>query len=150
MPVVTTFCDFFGCSGGGPAPTPGDGSVPNLLSVDYEDDWVYLDGIENVTFSFGPQRYTTQVVSANVAKAKRSALTDREVAIAAATFGWEPEDMTLVVWAETLVDTTNQIIVPKIGDIFAAFDTEWIIKSIKRNVDFAQWRCVVRKTTKEE
>lgn len=149
MAIVTTFCEFFGCSGGGPI-TPGSGSVPNLLSVDYEDDWVYLDGIENLTFSFGPQRYTSQVASANVAKGKRSAMSEREIAIAAATFGWEPEDMTFVVWAETLVDTTNQIIEPKIGDMFSAFDTDWIIKSIKRNVDFSQWRCVVRKTTKEE
>lgn len=147
MPVVTTFCAFFGCSGGG---SPGTGSVPNLLSVDYEDDWTYLDGIEDLTFAFGPQRYTAQVASANVAKAKRSAMSEREIAIAAATYGWEPEDMTFVVWAETLVDTSNAIIEPKIGDIFTAFDTDWIIKSIRRTVDLSQWRCVVRKTTKEE
>jgi hypothetical protein len=148
MPVVTTFCAFFGCSGG--LVTPGSGSVPNLLSVDYEDDWQYLDGIENLTFAFGPQRYTTQTASANVAKAKRSAMSEREIAIAVATYGWEPEDMTFVVWAETLVDTTNTIIEPKIGDMFMAFDTDWIIKSIRRTVDLSQWRCVVRKTTKEE
>jgi hypothetical protein len=147
MAVVTTFCDFFGCSGGG---TPGQGTVPNLLSVDYQGDWQYLEGIESVTFTFGPQRYTSQTVSGNVSKAKRSALTERDIAIAASTFGWEPEDMTLVVWAETIVDTTGVIIEPKIGDKFTAFDTDWIIKSIKRTVDLSEWRCYVRKTTREE
>lgn len=149
MPVVTTFCDFFGCSGGGPPPTPGTGNVPNLLSVDYQGDWLYIDGIEDLTFAFGPQRYTTQTASANVAKAKRSALTDREVAVAASTFGYEPDDMTFVVWAETLVDTTNTIIEPEPGDKFTAFDFDWIIKSKKRNADLSQWRCLVRKSTKE-
>lgn len=148
MPVVTTFCAFFGCSGG--SVTPGSGTVPNLLSVDYQGDWLYLDGIEDLTFAFGPQRYTSQVVSANAVKGKRSAMSEREIAIAAATYGWEPEDMTFVVWAETLVSTTNVIIEPKIGDIFSAFDTDWIIKSIRRTVDLSEWRCVVRKTTKEE
>jgi len=149
MAVVTTFCDFFGCSGGGPV-TPGDGSVPNLLSVDYEGDWQYIEGVENLTFSFGPQRYTTQVVSGNVAKGKRSALSERDIVMAASTFGYEPEDMTLVVWAETIVDTTNTIIEPKIGDKFAAFDSDWIVKSIRRTVDLSEWRCIVRKSTKEE
>lgn len=147
MPVVTTFCAFFGCSGG--SVTPGSGSVPNLLSVDYQDDWQYLDGIEDLTFSFGPQRYTSQTASANVAKAKRSALTDREVAIAASTVGFEPTDIVFVVWAETLVDTTNQIIEPAIGDKFSAFDTDWIIKSFRRTEDLSQWRCQCRKTTKD-
>ena len=147
MPVVTTFCAFFGCSGG--SVTPGSGSVPNLLSVDYQDDWQYLDGIEDLTFSFGPQRYTSQTASGNVAKAKRSALTDREVAIAASTVGFEPTDIVFVVWAETLVDTTNQIIEPAIGDKFAAFDTDWIIKSFRRTEDLSQWRCQCRKTTKD-
>jgi hypothetical protein len=149
MAVVTTFCDFFGCSGGGPAPSPGSGTVPNLLSVDYQGDWLYLDGIEDLTFAFGPQRYTTQTASGTVAKAKRSALTDREVAVAASTFGYEPDDMTFVVWAETLVDTTNTIIEPEPGDKFTAFDSDWIIKSKKRNADLSQWRCTVRKSTKE-
>lgn len=146
MAVVTTFCAFFGCSGG--SSTPGSGNVPNLLSVDYQDDWEYLDGIEDLNFAFGPQRVTTQTASANVCKAKRSALTDREIAIAASTFGYEPTDMTFVVWAETLVDTTNTIIEPAIGDKFDAFDFDWIIKSYRRTEDLSQWRCVCRKSTK--
>jgi hypothetical protein len=148
MAIVTTFCEFFGCGGGGG--TPGNGNVANLLSVDYEDDWLYLDGVESVDFAFGPQRYTTQTVSGFDVKAKRSSPSHNEVVVAAATVGYESTDQVFVVWAETLIDTLNAVIEPMPGDKIIAFDYEWIIKSVKRNVDFSQWRMLCRKTTKEE
>lgn len=144
---VYTFCAFFGCgSGGGVAVV---GSVVNLLSVDYEDDWVYLDGIEDVGFVFGPQRPAGSLVApSSGVKAKRSALTHNDVVVAAATVGYETTDVSFVVWAQTL--TSGGVpFEPLPGDTIRAFDFDWIIRSVKRNADFSQYRCTCRRSAKQ-
>jgi hypothetical protein len=148
MALVTTFCEFFGCGSGGGNPSI-TGSVVNLLSVDYEDDWIYLEGIEDVGFVLGPQRDATGLTApTSGVKAKRASMTHNEVVVAAATIGYEANDCVFVVWAQTLTSSGTPFD-PRPGDTIRAFDYDWIIKSAKRNVDFSQYRCVVKRSAKQ-
>ena len=131
-----------GSSGGG----GGSGSIVNLLSVDYEDDWIYLEGIEDVGFAFGTERVSSLSAPASGVKVKRASPTHNEVIVAATTVGYEPTDLVFVVFAQTLMDGTAAI-QPLPGDQIQAFDTNWIIKSVKKNVDFSQWRCLCKQST---
>ena len=149
MPVVTTFCEFFGCSGGGPVSPPGNGNVANLLSVDYEDDWVYLEGIEDVGFAFGPDQVSPPAVTSGPVKVKRASPSHNEVIVAAATIGYEATDLTFVVFAETLTRSDGvTLIEPSAGDVIITFDYDWVIKSVRQNVDNSQWRCYCRRSVK--
>lgn len=126
------------------------GGIANTLSVDYEDDWQYLEGIEDVGFAFDTQRSTTLVAPTAGVKAKRASPTHSEVAVAASTVGYESTDLVFVLWAKTLQSGTvvKTPIVPQDGDTIIAFDTSWVIKSSKTNVDFSQYRCYCRRSVK--
>lgn len=127
-------------------------SITNTLSVDYEDDYMYLDGIEDLGFAFDSQRSTTLVAPTSGVKAKRASPTHPEVIMAASTVGYEQTDMVFVVWAKTLQSgtTIKTPIVPRDGDKLIAFDTTWVIKSLKINVDHSEYRCYCRRSTKQE
>jgi uncharacterized membrane protein YgcG len=119
----------------------------NLLSVNYEDDWMYLDGIEDLGLEFGSSRVTRYIAPTNGIKAKRASPTHNEVIVAASTIGYETTDLVFVVFAATML--FNSVVVePLPEDKLIAFDTNWTIKSVKQNVDFSQWRCYCRRTTK--
>lgn len=120
------------------------------LCVDYSDDHEHVDGIESGGFAFGPQREfsgATPTAPTTGVRFRRCNPTQNEVMVAAASFGYENNDMVFTVWAETLMDD-DTVIEPKPGDKLIA-DQDWIIKSVKRTVDYAQWRCMCRLSTKE-
>ena len=125
------------------------GSIANILAVDYEDDWEYLDGIEDVGFAFDSARVTSLTAPSAGVKAKRASPSHNEIVIAAATIGYEQTDLVFVVFAQTLMDGTAAI-KPSDGDKLIAFDCTWVIKSVKTNVDHSQYRCLCRRTTKEQ
>jgi hypothetical protein len=54
--------------------------------------------------------------------------------------------MVFVIWAETLNDGTDPI-EPLPADILK-LEVDWIIKSVKRTVDYSQWRCLCRRSAK--
>lgn len=129
--------------GGG---SPSTGLVPNLLSADYEDDWAYLDGIEDCGYVFSAQRVTVLTPPSSGVKVKRAAPSHKEIAGAMAAIGYESTDVTMVIFAQTLRSGAS-IIEPIDGDIITAFDARWIIKSYSRTVDLSQWRCYCRRST---
>lgn len=148
--MASTFCEFFGCgSGSGPSVPAVVGDIVNLLSVDYEDDWVYLEGIEDLGFVFSPQRATSLIAPTSGVKGKRASPRHSEVAVAASTFGYESDDMVFVVFAETLMTSATPI-KPYPGDKIVAFDYSWVIKSVQTNVDFSQYRCYCRRSVTVE
>ena len=128
------------------------GSIANILSVDYEDEWVYLEGIEDVGLIFDSQRVTSLVAPTSGIKCKRSSPTHNETILAASTIGYEQTDVVFVVWAQTVLSGTvvKTPVVPSNGDLIVAFDSTWVIKSVKTNVDHSQYRCYCRHSTKEE
>jgi len=127
----------------------GTGVITNLLSVDYEDDWLYLDGIEDLGYEFDSAGVTNLAAPASGVKAKRASPTHNEVVVAASTIGYEPTDLVFVVFAPTLMSGSNPIR-PSIGDRLVAFDCTWIIKSSKTLMDHSQYRCFCKRTTKEQ
>jgi hypothetical protein len=54
--------------------------------------------------------------------------------------------MVFVIWAETLNDGTDPI-QPLPADTLKV-EVDWIIKSVKRTVDYSQWRCLCRRSAK--
>jgi hypothetical protein len=149
MALVATFCEFFGCGGGG-GPNPNPGDVPGKLVSDYEGEWLYIDGVEYGGFVFGPDRVfrTASPTPPTTGVAYfMSSPTHNEVAIAAATYGYENDDCILTIWAQTLMDGAT-VIEPRPGD-FADLDGQdgrWRILSSKRVMDGAQYRCMARKS----
>lgn len=128
-----------------PPTPPSGGIVPGYLSVDYEDDYLYLEGIEYDGYEFGPDRNTSQVAPGSGVAIKRGSPSEIDIAVASATYGFSDTDMVMVIWARTLRSTDGSLIVPKKGDVIVASDARWIIKSNpKQNQDGAQWRCNVR------
>lgn len=143
--TVSTFAEFFGLV----TVPASQGQVKNNLSVDYEDDWEWIDGIEDVGFRFGPQRThrgATPDAPTSGVKVFRCNPTQKELMMAAANGSIESSDMVFVCWASTLMDGCMSI-EPKIGDFFVA-DRDWRIIQVKRTSDYAQWRCMVRESVK--
>lgn len=133
-----------------PPTPPGGGLVPGYLSVDYEDDYLYLEGIEYDGFEFGPDREATQTAPSAGVAIKRGSPSDIDIAVASATYGFVDTDMVMVIWSRTLRAIDGSLIRPKKGDIVVASDGRWIIKgNPKQNQDGAQWRCNVRLSTLE-
>lgn len=146
MPLVTSFCEFFGCGSGG---YPSTGPIPNQLAVDYEDDWVYIDGIEDLAYVFDSARVTALTAPSSGVKAKRASPSRDEIVVAASTIGYEPTNIVFVVFAQTLMSGVNPI-KPNAGDKLVASDCTWIIKSVKTTMDNSQYRCLCKRTTKEQ
>ncbi|MFN9110306.1 MAG: hypothetical protein ACK5XN_09580 [Bacteroidota bacterium] len=131
-----------------PIPDPTD--FGHKLSVEWEGDWQWIDGIETVGFAFGPDREfdgATPTAPVTGVKALRSNPTHNEkIVAAAASFGFDVTDMNWTVWAETLNDD-GDIIIPVPGDIIKA-EVDWIIQSVNRVLDYSQWVCYCRRSAK--
>lgn len=124
---------------------PGDGNVINLLSVDYESDWQWMDGVEVGGFEFHPQRVTDLVAPANNVRFRRT--TPNEADFQMAVAGWSPTDQMVICFANTLMSGSNPIRVMP-GDRFKLFDGSWIVQSCRLVHDHSQWRCQVRESAK--
>jgi hypothetical protein len=146
MAEVETFAKFFG---GFVAPQPPTaGSVTNTLVSDYEGEWAFVDGIEVAGYRFGPQRTwpgTAPTAPDSGVKVRRCNPTQQEIMVSAASgAGFETDDTIITIWAQTLFDD-DTIIEPKKGD-FVTLDDDWRILTVKRTVDYSQWRCMCRKS----
>jgi|LakMenEpi03Aug12_release.lakeMendotaPanAssembly.Ray.scaffolds.fasta_scaffold655286_2 hypothetical protein len=143
------FLDYTGTADITPTPTPGD--FDHKLSVNFEDDWQWIDGVEDAGYTFGPDRefVTGEELTAPAGGVKvlRCNPTHDEKIIAAATsVGYDVTDQVFVIWAETLMDGED-VIEPVPGDLLN-IEVDWIIRSVKRTVDYSQWRCMCRRSAK--
>jgi len=148
MPAVTTFCQFFGCTG---LAVPSDyGDVPGKIIADYEGEWSYIDGVEYGSYAYGSSREFTAATPSLPVDGIAYYMANpshHEIIQAAATYGYEPNDVTITIWAQTLMDGAV-VIEPANGDfiILAGGDGTWRILSYRRVMDGAQWKCMCRKS----
>lgn len=142
------FLDYEGTASITPIPSPVD--FEHKLSVDFEDDWQWIDGVEDAGFEFGPDREfdgaTPTAPGGGVKVLRCNPSHDEKIVAAATSVGYDVDDMVFVVWAETLNDGTDPI-QPLPADILRV-EVDWIIKSVKRTVDYSQWRCLCRRSAK--
>ena len=128
-----------------------DATPGTTLSVDYSHEWLYVDGVEDCGFEFGPQRGfagTPPVAPTSGVKIRRANPSKNDL-ITATAMGVriETTDMTVTVWSETLNDGTT-IFAPERADYFTLGDEGRLrILSLTRTIDGAQWRCLCRFTT---
>lgn len=124
------------------------GSIGGRLSVDFEDEWKFLEGIEDVGLRFDAQRVTSLVAPASGIKAKRASPHRDEIIMAQATYGYERTDCAFVVWAQTLMSGNHGMtpVEPFAGDFLLASDCAWRVLSVKINMDNGQYRCYCRRT----
>jgi hypothetical protein len=71
---------------------------------------------------------------------------DEKIIAAATSVGYDVTDQVFVIWAETLMDGED-VIEPVPGDLLN-IEVDWIIRSVKRTVDYSQWRCMCRRSAK--
>jgi len=103
----------------------------NTYTVDYSDDYLYLDGIETMTFT---AKNPSGTPLAGV-KALRSHPSRRQTT--GGVLGVEPTDVMFVLWIDTLDSNT-----PKNGDNLTDSDgVVYIISSVVQVPDLSQYKC---------
>lgn len=106
------------------------------LADDIEDDWQYIDGVEDVT--------VTPTTSAAAAQASVKALQrqlSRSDVFFGSTAGISPSDTVFHLWKSTLGS-----VVPNPGDKITQSDgTVWEILSLQYSPQTRRWRCICRK-----
>lgn len=116
----------------------------------YDNDYKSIDGVEFGTFEYGPDREldaSEPTTPRNGVAMFVTSPSHKEVVVAAGTIGYEPSDMVIVVWQSTLCGTDGQKVIPKNGDWLERCNGErWRIRSRKKIMDGAQWRCLCRET----
>lgn len=119
-------------------------------SYGHENDWRFVEGVLDGGFAYGPDRYTEGLPTAPTSgvKMRPGNPTQNQIAVAAASFGYETTDMVLTVWASTLraitYDDRSTLIEPEREDRLIVRGQTWIMQSVKPAVYGTQYVCYCR------
>lgn len=106
-------------------------------SYELENDWEYVDGVEDAVFIFGSDRETTLVPGDSckvlVANPKPSGSDFRVV------------DLMITVWAETLLDSQGVKIEPDENDQLKVGNINYVILRAAPAMMGSQWVCSCRR-----
>lgn len=115
--------------------------------------WQFTEGVVDAGFEYGPDREVTGLPAAPASgvKVRVGNPTQNQIAVAAASVGYETTDKVVTLWSSRLrADPENPastLIEPMEGDFVIVSSVRWLIKSLKETLYSTQYICYCQRDT---